>query len=431
MTQQFAVTPEEAEEELSAIIEALGTIEDMRGPDDVREPWDEPDYEYEPEGEYEFYEDEYEYESDEGPFAIGAIILQVVAAVTEGADSWGMVADCGELYKEMYPEILQECLHTEQAPTQDVIRRVISLVSPAVLERMYVLWCNVHGMPEETPVSLRGFKRLDLSGKTTRAKAGRAKKALRTGRAWDPQLGAFFRQLYADEIANEAIALPAILQTLDLHGYIVTCAANVAQTKTAQIILDQGGAYLMEVTDTKKALFEYLKDYAEDPALLHALEKEGLYEKTAEEADGRIEIREYWQTDDVEHVPGLEDWTGLRTIGFSRNTVQVDGKAAVASQAFVSNLGLDIEQFARAVCGQWRIESMDNTFDITVEKGASRTIERTMIENLDVVRKWMYTILRNADIGESAPGASMRSKRFLFRLDPIPLLRMLGQHLTK
>ena len=389
MEKQFDSPAMPPEKELGEIMNALGTIEDRRQASKVKYP-------------------------------IGDVILLVVAAVAGKAQSWVEM----EEYGNAWSELLKEYLNIERIPSHDTIQRTMQMINSAVLARIYQLWCVRMDFPEETPETLRGHKLLNIDGKTIRGSSGRGHTAVHIESAWDPQRGVCVGQAAVDEKSNEITAIPKVLANLDLHGYIVTADAMGTQTAIAAQIVEQGGDYLLAVKGNQGGMFEDMKRLAGDTEFLDDLKKEGCYTRTREKAHGQIETREYWQTSDLDWLTGREKWSGIQSVGFERSTIKKDGQTTETWRFFISSLPIDVELLATAARGHWRIEAMHNVLDTTLREDANQTVERTAAENLNVIRKWVISILRHVDIGRNA---SMRLKSYSLSLNPRPALDMLTQ----
>lgn len=389
MAEQTAIpSKEDSEYLLSMAMKALGSIVDLRQESKVRYP-------------------------------IRDIVLLVVAAVCARAASWFEI----QMFGESHFDELHEYLQIKAVPSHDTIQRVMSMISPDVLLRIYVLWCSCMDFEEETPESLKGLRLLNIDGKTIRGSGGRGKKPVHIESLWDPQKGMCVNQTAVDEKTNEIRAIPIVLGDIDLTGCIVTSDAMGTQTAIAKQIRDQNGEYVLALKGNHAALYEDLKEYAADEELLQEIRSHGGYKCTREKAHGQIEIREYWQTADIGWIADRGKWAGLATIGFERTTIKKAGKTSVSWRFFISSLPEDIEVFACAVRGHWRIEAMHNVLDTTLKEDENRTLNRTAAENLSIIRKWIYSILRHMDIGK--PNASMRAKSFYVSQNPQAALSLL------
>ena len=52
----------------------------------------------------------------------------------------------------------------------------------------------------------------------------------------------------------------------------------------------------------------------------------GNYKKTQEKAHGQVEIREYYQTEDIKWLSQKKNWKGLSSIVMEKKTIEKDGK---------------------------------------------------------------------------------------------------------
>jgi hypothetical protein len=80
-----------------------------------------------------------------------------------------------------------------------------------------------------------------------------------------------------------------------------------------------------------------------------------LYLKTTEKAHGQIEIREYFQTDDIKWMPDREKWSGLKSIGMTRTICKSAKGETTETRYFISSLTPDLELFSQAVRGHWSV----------------------------------------------------------------------------
>lgn len=75
-----------------------------------------------------------------------------------------------------------------------------------------------------------------------------------------------------------------------------------------------------------------------------------------EKDHGRIEIRRYYQSDQLSWFADLEKWEGLKSVGVVESIRDIDGEKTVERRYYLSSLPLDVELFARAVRSHWGVE---------------------------------------------------------------------------
>ena len=139
------------------------------------------------------------------------------------------------------------------------------------------------------------------------------------------------------------------------------------------------------------------------------------YIKVTERARGGIEIREYWQTNDISWLPQKKDWVGLTTIGMTRNTIARNGETKTETRYFISSLPLDVQELARAIRGHWMVESYHWHLDVTFREDANHTIDKYAAFNLNIIKKITINTLKLVDVGIKR--VSLKNKRYMISMD--------------
>ena len=156
--------------------------------------------------------------------------------------------------------------------------------------------------------------------------------------------------------------------------------------------------------------------YLSDPEVKQALQASGQYKRTVEKARSQIEIREYYQTEEISWLICKKEWKGLKSIGMEEKTIQKDGVETKEYRFFISSLKKDIELFSRAVRGHWSVESMHWHLDVTFREDANQTLDHWAAQNLNIIRKWCLSILKVLELFR--PNLSMKKKRFIISMNP-------------
>ena len=308
-------------------------------------------------------------------------------------------------------EILQNYLELPNGiPGYDTIRRVLALVEPAILNQYMQQWNEL----QENGKTEKLKKILAIDGKTQRGNATAKQKANHIVSAIDEN-GICYGQETVSEKSNEITAIPKLLERLNVKGHIVTIDAMGTQTEIAKQIKGKQADYVLGLKGNQGTLHKEVKAYFEDEDLLDTCE----YVTTKEKARGGIEKREYWLTTDVSWLPQQKDWAGLKTIGMTRNTITKNGKATREDRYFISSLGNDVNTFARSVRGHWVVESFHWHLDVTFREDDCQVIDKRAAQNLNILRKFAISILKNVEMGKRD---SMSNKRFRVQLNPMKWL---------
>ena len=73
-------------------------------------------------------------------------------------------------------------------------------------------------------------------------------------------------------------------------------------------------------------MYEDAKEYFKEKKFLKEIQEKGCYKKTKrEKAHSQIEIREYYQTEDIGWMEQKKEWKGLKSIVMEKKTLKKDG----------------------------------------------------------------------------------------------------------
>ena len=312
-------------------------------------------------------------------------------------------------------EVLRKFLELPNGvPGYDTIRRVLALVEPAVLDNLLQKWNELRQNGETEKLR----KILAIDGKTQRGNGTEEQKPNHIVNAVD-EGGVCFGQEVVDEKSNEITAIPKLLNRLNIKDHIVTIDAMGTQTEIAKLIREKGADYVLGLKGNQGTLHDDVELYFKDKDLL----AECNYISKTEKARGGIEKREYWVTTDVKWLPQLGNWSGLKSIGMTRNTITKRTKTTIEDRFFISSLDDgDAETFARAVRGHWVVESFHWHLDVTFKEDDCQIIDKRAALNLNILRKFAMAILKNVETGKRD---SMKTKRFKVLLSPMKMLEMI------
>ena len=90
-----------------------------------------------------------------------------------------------------------------------------------------------------------------------------------------------------------------------------------------------------------------------------------MYKRTIEKAHSQIEVREYYQTENIKWLPQKSQWKGLKSIGMEKTISKKNGTFSVDHRYFISSLKGDIEFFSKSIRNHWAVESMHWHLDVT------------------------------------------------------------------
>ena len=341
------------------------------------------------------------------------ILVIVLFATLANADDWVEIA----LFAECYQDYIRKYVPLANGiPSHDTIGRVMGMVAPEVIQQIYAKWQECLDSNEGELLK----KIICIDGKTMRGNKRNEEKPSHIVSAWSKEDGYCLGQKAVEEKSNEITAIPDLLDKIQIAGQVVTIDAMGTQTAIAEKIKSKRADYVLGLKGNQSTLHENVKEYFNDPEFLRNIRESGAYKEMREKAHGQIEIREYYQTEDIKWLEQKKAWKGLKSIIMERKTIKKGNTERVEYRYFISSLKADIDLARRAVRGHWSVESMHWHLDVTFREDANTTIDKTAAQNLNIIRKWCLSILKSTELlGQKL---SMKKKRFAISLRPTVLL---------
>ena len=330
------------------------------------------------------------------------ILFIAVAAVIAGADSFVEI----EIYGERKHDWLREFLELPNGiASHDTFGRVFAAIDGSQLKECFLRWIA-------TIAKTIGGEVIAVDGKSARRSFDKAngKSAIHVVSAWASENRIVLGQVKVDEKSNEITAIPELLSMLEIQNCIITIDAMGCQRAIAEMIQGKGADYVLALKGNQGTLREDVELFFEDAEEHDFKGSEYEYHKTFDKDHGRIETREYWIVSELDWLEQKKRWAGLRTIGMVRSHRTVDGKTTVETRHFISSLGLNAEQFGRAVRQHWGIEnSLHWVLDIAFREDECRIRKGYAAENFGMLRHIALNLLKNDKLSKG--GISAKRKK--------------------
>jgi predicted transposase YbfD/YdcC len=299
-------------------------------------------------------------------------------------------------------------------PSYDTIRRVMAMVSPEFLSKFQMRWNEMVNGNQGQKLK----KILAIDGKTQRGNKRGGQEPNHIVSCVDNE-GFCLSQKLVDDKSNEITAIPELLDDINIKGHIVTTDAMGCQKDIAAKIVKKKADYVLALKGNQGTLHEDVALYFTDNEFLSKC----AYYKSVEKARSGVEVREYWQTDDISWLVQKKEWSKLKTIAMTKNTITKGGKTTTEMRYFISSLGVNAEEAARAIRGHWMVESYHHHLDVTFKEDANQTVDKTASYNLNIITKIALNALKLLDVGIKR--ASIKGKRFMTGLNPEKYIEML------
>ena len=280
-------------------------------------------------------------------YPLPEIMLLVLCATLSGAEDFVEIRFWG---REKIGFLRTMLPFKRGIPSHDTLNDVVNALDPELFSACFVTWAE--GLREDEPDIVA------FDGKTSRRARRGEDHPLHVVSAWATRQRLVLGQQAVGTTSNEIIAIPLLLERLQLTGALVTIDAMGCQTKIAQTIIERGADYLLALKDNQRSLADEVALFFETPA-----QHRGEPFETVDNDHGRIETRRHWVSHDVDWLttarrfPGEPRFPALKAIATVEATVERNGVISTARRFFLSSLALDGRLLARAVRAHWGIEN--------------------------------------------------------------------------
>lgn len=284
-------------------------------------------------------------------------------------------------------------------PAHDTFWRVFRALDPVAFERCSRAWVAA-------VIELHPGQVIAVDGRTLRRSLDRCfgQGPLHLVSAWATANEVVLGQLRVEEKTNEIVAVPALLEQLDVAGCLVTTDALNCQVKTAERIIEKQGDYLLALKENQPALLGEVADLFDDLAASHEQVYAFSTDKTVDSGHGRLETRRVWVIDDpavMRLLASTDRWPQLRSlikVESQRRLIAGDQpptSASVETRYYISSAKGTAAFFNRAVRTHWRIENSAHwVLDMAFREDESRLRKDNGAENMATLRRMALSLLK-------------------------------------
>lgn len=337
------------------------------------------------------------------------ILYIAVIATIANANTWIEIGTFAEIKKDWLKRYL---LLENGVPSHDTFQRVFENIDSKAFNKAFINWTNK--LSEHTQGRI-----VAIDGKTVRRSFDGENNPIHLVNAWVDENDMILGQVKTDSKSNEITAIPELLELLFLEKSIVAIDAMGTQKKIAEKIIKKKADYVLALKGNQGLFHKEVEEYMEDAIKNNFKDIHCSKKTTQEKGHGRIEKREYFQTNDIEWFSEKKLWKGLKSIGMVRRTIIRADKETIEQCYYISSLDTpsdgECDLFAKAVRKHWGIESCHWMLEVVFREDESLIRINNGAENLSMLRKITMNILKKDIPNEKKISKNM--KRFKAGID--------------
>ena len=342
------------------------------------------------------------------------VVVIAVCAVIGGADDFVAIAEFGRKKRQWLAKFLDL---KDGIPSHDRFNAILAAIKPAQFEKCLLSWITaLHKITDGQVIA--------IDGKTLRRSfdASSSKAAIHMVSAWATENHISLGQVVVDAKSNEIIAIPKLLEILELSGSLVTIDAMGCQVEIAGKIVRAEADYVLAVKGNQPMLHQGIADFFSDHLEDDFARRKVRRYETKEKGHGRKEIRWYFICGVPDDLPDRSRWPKLKAIGIVISNTQREGKDCSQVRYYILSKYLSGRRFAEAVRSHWAIENrLHWQLDVTFQEDQSRIRKGHADANFSILRRAALSLLKN----ESTLKVGIKNKRLTAAWDEAYLAKVL------
>lgn len=283
-------------------------------------------------------------------YPLPEIMLLVLCATLCGMEDFVEIRLWGEERQEFLRRFLP---YGRGLPSHDTLNDVVNALDADLFKTCFTTW--VEALRDEDSDIIA------IEGKTSRRShaRGRAREPLHMVSAWATRQRLVLGQQATHAKSNEIVAIPLLLERLELTGALVTIDAIGTQATIGETIVKRGGDYLLALKANRPATHADVARFFEaTPADM----VEPAFE-TVDNDHGRLEQRRHVVCHDVawlrsdRRYPDEPRFPHLAMIAMVESRTERGPRIEHERRYYLSSAKLDPKAFAAAVRAHWGIEN--------------------------------------------------------------------------
>src|SRR6202521_6136017 len=247
-------------------------------------------------------------------YPLAELLLLCLLAVLAGAETFVDIALFGDKKLELLRRFRP---FAEGTPSHDHLGDILATLDAEAFQRCFVAWvASLTGVAAEV---------IAIDGKTVRRTKG-AKAPIHMVSAFAARQRLVLGQVKVADKSNEIVAIPKLLEMLEIRGAIVTIDAMGCQRDIAQKIVDKKADYVLALKGNQGSLREDVELFATEQRAAGFKDTTISRNETVDGDHGRIETRTTTVIHDVAWLQERHDWPALNGVVIVESTREIGDK---------------------------------------------------------------------------------------------------------
>jgi len=319
-------------------------------------------------------------------YPLDEVLLLALLATLAGAEAFTDIARFGEkkllLLRRFRP-------FRDGTPPHDRIGDIFATLDAEQFQRCFVAWvASVTGIPAGV---------IAIDGKTVRRSDRK-----RDNQAPIHMVSAFaarqrlvLGQVKVADKSNEIIAIPKLLNMLEIEGAIVTIDAMGSQRGIARTIRDKKADYVLALKGNQGSLHTDVELFVAEQKARDFADTRITRDTTVDGDHDRIETRATTVIHDVTWLQERHDWPGLEAVVMVESSRETNGKIEYETRLYLTSLVMVASLMGPIVRSHWAIEnSLHWVMDMVFRDDECRVRTDHAPANFTTIKHMAHNLLR-------------------------------------
>ena len=336
-------------------------------------------------------------------YPLGEVLLLALMATLAGAEAFTEIALFGvkkiNLLRRFEP-------FKNGTPSHDHLGDIFAALDARAFQSCFIAWAASR---TNTSAEILARDVIPLDGKTSRRSRGgkNSKAPIHMVSAFAARQRVVLAQMKVDVKSNEIVAIPALLDLMDVEGAVITIDAMGCQRAIAAKIIEKKADYVLALKGNQGTLRDDVQLLVDEQKALNYEDSTISFDETVDGDHGRIETRRCTVIHDIDWLVERHPWPGLKAIVVVESRREIDGETTDETRFYITSLTLAAIMVGPMIRAHWAIEnSLHWVLDMIFRDDECRVRTGDAPENLSTCRRIAYNLLRKA------PGtSSLRMRR--------------------
>lgn len=338
------------------------------------------------------------------------LILVILCGYLAGGNTISDIAHFAELKKHW----LDELTGISRVPSYDTIWWFLVRTDPNAFKTLIIKWLK--SIPHELQDQL-----LVIDGKRLRG-ISTSEHITHLVELFASESRLTLAQEKVPNKAGERIALPALLDTVDVQGAIVSMDALYAHVTDIQEVLQRGADYIVGIKGNQGHLEAEVENFFRQANDVNFEGIKMTQEQSQDKGHGRKEQRRVTVIHDLDWLPQKDKWK-LQSLIEVRSERLLKGVKEQSVRYYGSSRKTSANNFSKWIREHWSIEnSLHYVLDVIFDEDASKSDIGNSAENISLIRRFAMNIVRSID-----PDRGMANARRCAAYEPRYLSGLLGK----